>query len=137
MLSVPCGSLGSGRRIPFFTIGGQEYPLILTTLATKEIGKRYGGLENLGERLMKAENFALALEEINYLIVLLANQSVLLHNFTNPNDKKELLTAEYVELFTEPHELATYKAAITSCMFKGTQRHIESEEKPGKNKQGG
>ena len=33
-------------------IGGQPYELILTTRATKEIARRYGGLENLGEKLM-------------------------------------------------------------------------------------
>ena len=70
-------------RSAIITIGGEEYELILTTLATKAIGERYGGLENLGERLMQAENFALAIDEINWLIVLLANQAVLRHNYTN------------------------------------------------------
>ena len=32
-------------------LGGQEYELVLTTLATKLIARRYGGLENLGEKL--------------------------------------------------------------------------------------
>lgn len=45
-------------------IGENEYELILTTRATKEIAKRYGGLENLGDRLMKSENFEMALDEI-------------------------------------------------------------------------
>lgn len=58
-------------------IGGVEYELILTTKATKEIAKRYGGLENLGEKLMKSENFEMALDEIIWLITLLANQSLL------------------------------------------------------------
>jgi len=120
-------------RSATITIGGQEYPLILTTLATKEIGKRYGGLENLGEKLMQAENFALALDEINNLIILLANQSILRHNFLYKDDPKELLTVEFVELFTEPHELATYKTAITEALYRGTKRHIESEETPTKN----
>ena len=115
-------------------IGGQEYPLILTTLATKEIGKRYGGLENLGEKLMQAENFALALDEINNLIILLANQAILRHNYLHKDDPKELLTMEFVELFTVPHELATYKNAITEALYRGTKRHIESEETPTKNK---
>ena len=83
-------------RSATITIGGQEYPLILTTLATKEIGKRYGGLENLGEKLMKAENFALALDEINNLIILLANQAILRHNYQNRESPKELLTLEFV-----------------------------------------
>ncbi len=37
-------------------IGGAEHELVLTTRATKEIARRYGGLENLGEKLLKAEN---------------------------------------------------------------------------------
>ena len=57
-------------RKSLITIGGKEYSLILTTKATKEIAKRYGGLENLGEKLMKAENFEMALEEIVWLISL-------------------------------------------------------------------
>ena len=118
-------------RSATITIGGQEYELILTTLATKEIGQRYGGLENLGEKLMKAENFALALDEINNLIILLANQAILRHNYLHKDNPKELLTLEFVELFTEPHELATYKSAITEAMFRGTKRHIESEVAEG------
>ena len=124
-------------RSAIITIGGQEYPLILTTLATKEIGARYGGLENLGEKLMKAENFALALDEINYLIILLANQAILRHNYHHKDNPKELLTLEFMELFTMPHELATYKEAISEAMFRGTKRYIESEEQPGKNNQAG
>ena len=57
-------------------IGENDYELILTTRATKEIAKRYGGLENLGDRLMKSENFEMALDEIIWLITLLANQSL-------------------------------------------------------------
>ena len=94
------------------TIGGKNYEMILTTRATKEIAKRYGGLANLGEKLMKSENFEMALDEVVWLITLLANQSVLVHNLQNPEDKRELLTEEAVELLTSPLELATYKESI-------------------------
>lgn len=40
---------------------------------------------------------------------------------------KELLTEEMVELLTTPVDLATYKAAITEALYKGTKRNIESE----------
>ena len=122
------------ERASIITIGGEEYNLILTTKATKEIAKRYGGLENLGEKLMQAENFEMALEEIIWLITLLANQSVLIANRLN-GEKRELLTEEDVELFTSPMELATYKDAIMEAMFKGTKRNIESEEEGLKNQQ--
>lgn len=119
-------------RKSLITIGGKEYSLILTTKATKEIAKRYGGLENLGEKLMKAENFEMALEEIVWLIALLANQSILIKNRLN-GEKEELLTEDDVELLTSPHELATYKDSIMEAMFKGTKRNIESEDEDPKN----
>ena len=108
-------------------IGGREFELILTTRATKEIAGRYGGLENLGEKLMKSENFEMALDELVWLITLLANQSVLIHNLRSPENKQELLTQEVVELLTSPLELAEYKSAILEAMYKGTKRNVESE----------
>ena len=108
-------------------IGDEEYQLILTTKATKEIAKRYGGLENLGTKLMKTENFEMALDEVVWLITLLANQSILIHNLKH-QDKRELLTEETVELLTSPLELAAYKDAIMEAMFKGTKRNVESED---------
>jgi len=82
----------------------------------------------LGEKLMKSENFEMALDEIVWLITLLANQSVLIHNLQNPSEKRELLTEEAVELLTSPLELGEYKNAIMDAMYKGTKRHVESEE---------
>jgi hypothetical protein len=114
-------------RSAVITIGGKEYRLILTTRATKEIGARYGGLDKLGDRLLKEKDFTLALDEIIYLITLLANQSVLIHNLQNRDDKRELLTEEMVELLTTPVELGEYKSAITEALFKGMKRNVESE----------
>ena len=125
------------ERSARITIGGQEYELILTTKATKEIAKRYGGLSNLGEKLMKSENFEMALDEVVWLITLLANQSVLVHNLQNPAKKRELLTEDAVELLTSPLELSDYKNSIMEAMFKGTKRNIESEDEPSKNAQVG
>ena len=114
-------------------IGGAEHELLLTTRATKEIAKRYGGLENLGEKLMSAENFEMALDEIVWLITLLANQSILIYNLQHKDKPKEVLTEEAVELLTSPLELAAYRVAITEAMLKGTARNIESEDEPSKN----
>ena len=118
----------SEERSTVITIGDREYRLILTTKATKAITKRYGGLEKLGEKLMKTENFEMALDEVIYLITLLANQSILIHNLRNKEDKQELLTEEEMELLTSPLDLAQYKNAIMASMLKGTKRNVESEE---------
>ena len=116
------------ERISKIKVGDVEYELILTTKATKEIASRYGGLENLGEKLMKAENFEMAISEIVWLISLLANQSILIHNLKNKDKPKDLLTEEMLEILTTPYDLADYKQAITDCLYKGTKRNIESEE---------
>jgi hypothetical protein len=115
------------ERSAIINIGGEDYELILTTKATKEIAKRYGGLENLGEKLMQSENFELALSEICWLITLLANQSILIYNIRHKDAPKPLLTEDEMEILTTPLELGSYKAAITEAMFKGTARNIESE----------
>ena len=117
-------------RSAYITLGGQEYELMLTTLATKSIARRYGGLENLGEKLAGSEYFEDALDEIVWLITLLANQSILIYNLWNET-KKPLLTEEAVELLTSPYDLAAYKTAIMTAMYKGAKREVESE--PSKN----
>lgn len=118
----------AAERSAAINIGGKEYVLVLTTRATKAIAGRYGGLENLGEKLMKSENFEMALDEIVWLLTLLANQSILIRNLKNKNAPEELLTEEEVELLTSPLDLAAYKNAITEAMFKGTKRNVESED---------
>jgi len=127
-------------RASVVKIGGVDYPLVVTTRATKEIAKRYGGLESLGERLLKAENFEEALGEVVWLIVLLANQAIMIHNLQNRGNQKgqkPLLTEDDVELMTTPSDMLSFKAAITDAMLKGTKRNVESEESDDKKNQQG
>ena len=119
------------ERSATIKIGDVDYEMILTTKATKAIAGRYGGLENLSEKLMKSENFEMALDEIVWLLTLLANQSVLIYNLKHKDAPKDLLTEEEVELLTSPLELASYKNAITEAMFKGTVRNVLSESDGG------
>ena len=121
------------ERSAVINIGGEEFELLLTTKATKEIAKRYGGLDKLGDRLMKSENFEEAIGEIVWLITTLANQPILIFNYKNRGSEKKLLTEDEVELLTTPTDLANYKTAITEALYKGTKRNIESEETDSKN----
>lgn len=123
-------------RSAVITIGGEDYELVLTTRATKEISKRYGGLDELGTNLLQSDDVVAALDQTIWLITLLANQSRLIHNHKNPNDKKPLLTEEAVEILTVPSDFVEYKDAITLAMNKGTKRNVESENEPQKNVQG-
>jgi len=117
-------------RSATINLGGMEFELVLTTKATKEIAKRYGGLENLGDKLMKSENIESTLGEVTWLISLLANQSVLIHNLKHPNDKQTEVTEEMLDLLTSPADMALYKDAITEAMNRGMKRNVESEADP-------
>lgn len=119
-------------RTAVINIGGKDYQMVLTTKATKEIAARYGGLEHLGDKLLREENFEMAIGEIVWLITLLCNQGILIHNYQNPDEKQVLLAEDEVEILTTPLELSSYKEAIMETMVKGTKRNIESEDS-GKN----
>lgn len=123
----------ANERSAVITIGGNDYELLLTTKATKEIAGRYGGLESLGDKLMKSENFEMAINEIVWLITMLANQSILIHNLVHKDARQELLTEEEVELLTSPFDLAGFKTAISEALYKGTKRNVVSEENDPKN----
>ena len=103
------------ERSSVIKIGDKEYELLLTTKATKEIAKKYGGLEKLGEKLQSSKDFEEAISEIVWLITLLANQPILIHNFKNKGQEKPLLTEDEVEIFTTPNDLAAFKDAITDA----------------------
>ena len=124
--NTPGTSTISEERTATIEIGGHEYELVLTTRATREIASRFGGLENLGDKLQTSESFDQALEDIIWLITLLANQSILIHNLTH-DDTKETLSTDQVELLTAPGDLAGYKEAITEALMRGTKRNIVSE----------
>ena len=119
-------------RSSSITLGGVEYELLFTTYATKAISKRYGGLENLGNELEGSKDVDKSLDEIVWLISLLANQPIMIYNLWNDN-KKALLTEEMVSLLTTPSDLASYKDAIITAMLKGTKREVTSEEVETKN----
>ena len=120
----------SNGKYKYYWLYRVKFNIPATNLATKEIAGRYGGLENLGEKLMKSENFEMAIGEIVWLITLLANQSILIHNLKDKEHPKELLTEDVVELLTTPLDLAGYKTAITEALYKGTKRNVESEFDP-------
>ena len=119
------------ERSATISLGGQEYALTLTMRATKEIAKRFGGLEALGEQLFNADNFEMVIDQVVWLITLLANQSIQAHNLQNPQDTKPPLTEEAVELLALPQDIVAYKDAIMDALVKGTGRAIESQATEG------
>ena len=105
------------ERSSVITVGGTEYELLLTTKATKEIGKKYGGLSDLGDKLMNAENFETAIDELIWLITLLANQPILIHNIRHPDEKKERSpSAEQMKRAISPRSRHTVLRTLTKLL---------------------
>lgn len=117
-------------RTAVVAIGGEEFELVLTTRATRVIAERYGGLEHLGEALETSSDLGATLGEVIWLITLLANQSVAIHNLRYPDNPRPELTEETVELLTVPADLADYRGAIAEALQRGTRRVIATEPDP-------
>lgn len=121
------------ERGAMITLCGSQYELILTTKATKEINRRYGGLGKLGDRLSKAETFEETIDELVWLLTLLINQGILVHNAVNKffeEKQKPLFSEDDIEVLTSPADFADYKDAIFEALQKGAMRRIKSEENP-------
>ena len=113
-------------RTTTITINNEEYNLVMTTAATREIIARFGGLEKIGE-VIEAQG-AGGIGELAWMIALLANQGIKQENYLN-NAKRKEITAEYVELFTTPADIADMQGALIEALTKGSRRDIKSEQK--------
>lgn len=109
-------------------IGGEEYNLLLTTRATMEISKKYGGLDEMGEKMMQPGNEADALAEICWLIALLANQTIMINNIRHKDSPKETISADILELMTSPSDFLDLQGAVIEAINRGMQRNVISEE---------
>ena len=112
-------------------IGNKEYELLLTTKATKEINNKFGGLDNVGNKLTESKSVGESLEIVIWLIVLLANQAILRKNLLEGTKESEIKEEE-LEILTSPADLNDFTSAIMNALIVGTKRNIESEES-GKN----
>lgn len=117
------------------TIGGEEYKLLLTTRATIEIAEKYGGLDKMGEKMLQSGNEADTLKEICWLIAVLANQTIMIFNLRHNDAPKRLVSAEELELITNPADLNELQDGVIEAINKGMKRNVVSEEE-GKNAQG-
>lgn len=114
------------------TIDGKDYELLFTLKAAREIIGRYGDLENI-EDIFKTRNVEKLFEDLEFMLMTLANQAIMQHNYYNPDDKKELLTIETIELFCDPSDFVSWKEAIMYAIAQGSRRNVigeTTEKKP-------
>ena len=107
-------------------ISGQVYRLTFTTAAMKAVGKKFGGVAELGERL--ADKLG-AIEDACWLIAILANQGTMLKTRNLSPDNPDLLSPELVELLTNPPEIEVLTQACIDAIELGMEiEHPQSDE---------
>ena len=116
-------------RVTYLVLGKEKIPLLLTLKATREIATRYGGLEELGNKMLESMDLNGMIDEIVWLIVVLANQCILIENLENKTNKP-LLTSTELELRMDPYEMTSYREAILAALQAGQKQHVQSEEEP-------
>ena len=116
-------------RVTYLVLGKEKIPLLLTLKATREIATRYGGLEELGNKMLESMDLNGMIDEIVWLIVVLANQCILIENLENKTNKP-LLTANELELKMDPYDMTSYREAILAALQAGQRQHVQSEEEP-------
>ena len=116
-------------RVTYLVLGKEKIPLLLTLKATREIATRYGGLEELGNKMLESMDWTGMIDEIVWLIVVLANQCILIDNLENKTNKP-LLTPNELELRMDPYEMTSYREAILAALQAGQKQHVQSEEEP-------
>ena len=114
-------------RATYLVLGKEKIPLLLTLKATREIATRYGGLEELGNNMLESMDLNGMIDEIVWLIVVLANQCILIENLENKTNKP-LLTADELELKMDPYEMTSYREAILAALQAGQKQYVQSEE---------
>lgn len=117
----------ANERSSVIKIGNRSYELLLTTKATKEINSKFGGIEKIGDKLAQSKDVGESIDLVIWLIVILANQSIIRKNLIEKKDEP-VLKVEEVEVLTSPSDLNDYTDAIMEALLKGTKRNVESEE---------
>lgn len=115
-------------------LDGEEYPLLLTTLATKQIAAKIGGLDKLKETLTvstgeEAEMF----DTICWLIALLVNQPIMKQNRIHRDNLKPLFEADDIALITQPRELGELMNKVSDAINRGSDRNVPDGASTEKN----
>lgn len=117
-------------RIVTTEVAGKPYPLCLTLRATKEITKRFGGLENLADALGDAE-LPEQLDTMTWLLSLLMTEGCAMLCVMG-EDAPPPLTAEMLEIVLTPGDLIEMQGDLLRTVRVGVGREVD-----GKNAEAG
>lgn len=114
-------------RNTYVTLAGREYPLNFSTRASIEIKKKFGGVEELGQKMMGGD-VAEALETLTWLLDVLLRQGAAYHRIAT-GEALETPSAEDLEVIVGIDSVAELTEAVLNALQGGARREVEVEEK--------
>lgn len=109
-------------------LGGQEFELVLSTLATKHISEKYGGLDKMGKAITTAAGKDL--DGIMWLLAELINGGITRENVLK-GTQRPLVDANTLAAITTPGDLVQLREAIPAVIVRDTGRTVKVD--PPKN----
>lgn len=100
-----------------YTINGKPYDLVFTNAALREVVRRFGGVEEMGQKMQ--ENQAEAVDHVFWLVSVLANQGTMLATGNTKPNNPELIDADFVAVYTKPHEISALSDAMNRAIAEG------------------
>lgn len=116
------------NRITEIEIAGTMYPLNFSVKAAKEVSKRYGGIENVGDAFTD-KSMDEMMDEANWILALLIDQGVAYKRIVEGKDVKGL-TQEELEIVMGVVDFTDLKNTLIGSMMAGMKKTIEVEEDP-------
>lgn len=115
------------------TLDGEEYPMLMTTYATKQIIAKFGGLDGLGKKMAGSGDQTEMFDNVCWLAALLVNQPIRIYNRKHPNAEKPLFEAEDIAMLTTPGELTPLMEKVGEAITRGSERNVPDGVPAGKN----
>lgn len=114
------------NRIIEIEIAGTSYPLNFSVKAAKELTKRYGALDKIGEALSIKKTDEL-FDELMYLLALLQNQGA---DYANIMEGKEIrkFSPEQLEVIMGTVDCVALQDRLMEAMAAGMKPTVETED---------
>lgn len=126
-------------RTAYINIGKKAYPMRFSLGASIEIGKKFGDLQKMGDR-MSQDSLDKQVGVIVWILELFIKQGCAYKNLfeadTPTPENAPVKDGKYIPPTTEEIELAVdiqeAKTKIFECISGGNKREVEAKEKTGK-----
>ena len=116
-------------RMTTAEIGGKKYKLLFSLAAAKEVCKKYGSLDKIGDNLMQGANEA-AIESLSWILSLLIEQGRRALELEGDTSQPKL-TAEKIESLLTLGDIPALIPTVRECITRGTKRNIHTEDETG------